>query len=321
MKFIFVLLLSSVISLTAAGTSTNGSASSVPIEVKWQIPTNSWSDQLWIYKVVPQNFAPAVINNLLTLCGFTEKDKTKVPSFLIENDKATIFYGELEGKSKHLTICPTLGYIDYLDPKAEASSQLQMVQNVPNEKVTMQLGLKHLRLLGIDVSQIARKSDGGELALHLEKNTFTYFDKTNKLEISKTNSFGVLFNRSIDGIGVGGVGLWGGVKISFGNNAKVRQMQVCWRNLEPYELKNCLSLQEIAEQIRIGKIILYHLGTKTAYPTKLLQKLTITRATPFYDGKYMDEPMDYVSPHAKFQGVADDGKTTNSVWFECLLVK
>src|ERR1700743_3044259 len=74
-------------------------------EVVWEASTNSWPETLWVYKVSPQEFPPAVISNLLAVSSFTQKDKTKTPQYFAENDRKTIFYGELEGHVKHLAIC------------------------------------------------------------------------------------------------------------------------------------------------------------------------------------------------------------------------
>jgi hypothetical protein len=304
--------------LGADSNSVSNSAIGPKMDVVWQATTNDWPDKLWIYKVVPQEFSPAVISNLLSLSGFSEKDRTKVPGFIKENDKRALFYGELEGTVKHLSICPTLGLIDYLDPKAEASSQLQKVEGVPNEQETTRLGLKYLRLLGIDISQIARKPGTSELDLHWEKGTITYADQASNKEVVLTNNYGVIFARCIDGIKVHG---FGGMDISFGNNARVRSLQLCWRNLVPHRLKDCFSLQEIAEQIRNGRITLHPLGTRATIDIRGVRKLTVTQIMVLYEGNPPDKPMDYVSPYINLQGITDGATGIVGVWFECPILK
>ncbi|MCI0747837.1 MAG: hypothetical protein L0Y58_20715 [Verrucomicrobia subdivision 3 bacterium] len=48
------------------------------VSIAWNAPTNHWPTSLWIYKVVPQEFSPAVISNLMAIGGFTMKDRSKI---------------------------------------------------------------------------------------------------------------------------------------------------------------------------------------------------------------------------------------------------
>ena len=304
----------------AFGASTNGiSDGSEKLTVVWTAATNDWQEKLWTYKVSPQKFSPSVISNILTIGGFTKKDRAKVPQSISEMDKNAIFYGHLEGTYKHLAICPSLGSIDYYDPTAKASSHFQKVEGVPNEQEATLLGLECLRICGIDISQIARKPGSCKLDLRWEKNTLTYTDQKTQKEIVETNSYGVLFNRCIDGVKVNGYARSGGVRVRFGNSAKLVDLQICWRNLQPHELLTVPSPQQIAEQLRDGKLLLHPLGTAYVYPFEEVKKLTVIKCTFYYEGKYYDEPMDFVRPFISFEGIADNGKTATGVWFEWCL--
>lgn len=284
-----------------------------PPDVKWTAPTNNWCKHLWVYRVVTQSFSPTVISNLLSISGFTEKDRAKVPRYLGEKDKNVVFYGDLEGTRRHLAICPALGLIEYVDPKAQAASQLQKVEGVPNEHEATQLGLKYLRLFAVDVDQIAHKTETCDLDLRWQKDTILFVDPTTKREVTLTNGYGVLFARRIDGIKVHG---FGGMDIVFGNNAKISSVTICWRNLQPHELLTIPSPQQIVEQLQKGKIQLHPLGSSNTYPLQEVKKLTVTKCTFFYEGKFYDEAMDFVRPYVSFEGVADNGKTETGVWFE-----
>jgi hypothetical protein len=298
-----------------AGTSCKGSPGILnEPEIIWTAPTNNWPEDLWVYKVVPQEFSKTVVSNLLAISGFVEKDPSKVPPFFAEKDPQTIFFGNLEGHYRHLAICPSLGFIEYVDPKAQASSQLQKVEDVPNEQEATQLGLKFLRLLGIDISQIARKPASAELDLHWQKDTIVYIDQNTKAEVVLTNGYGVLFARQIDGIKVHG---FGGMDIVFGNDAKISSLRLCWRNLTPSELRHCPYPQGIIGSLKKGETTLHPLGSVNVYPQGSLKKLTVTKATFLYEGRYYDEPMDLVRPYLSFEGIADSGHGETGVWFEC----
>lgn len=318
LPLIILTLAGYVASMAADGTSKDHSAIGPKFTVIWQASTNEWPEKLWVYKAIPQEFAPAVITNLLTLSGFTQRDKTRVPTFIKEKDNRASFYGELEGTVKHLAVYPTLGHIDYVNPRAEASSQLQRIEGVPNESESTRLGLRYLRLLGIDVSQIARKPGTTELDLHWQKGTIIYTDQKQGKEVIVTNRYGVMFSRQIDGVKVHG---YGGLDISFGNNAQVVSLQLSWRNLQHYQLKDCMSFQSISELIQTGSVALHPLGSKAIYSIEQLRKLTVKSATPLYEGKTQDEPMQFVRPYGSFQGVADNGTNVANVWFECAILK
>jgi hypothetical protein len=300
----------------ASGATVNGvPAASAQFGVLWATSTNDWQEKLWIYKVIPQDFSEAVISNLLKVSGFTMQDRTNQIGEPPFQDKSVLYFRNAT-QSKYLEINPTLGWIDYGDGGAEASSQLRKVEGVPNEEQTTRLGLMYLRLCGIESSQIVRKPGTSEFDLHWEKGTLSYNDKKTQKEITVTNNYGVLFDRCIDGVRVQGFGRGGGVRVRFGNNARIIDLQVCWRNLKPYELRDVPSPQEIIEQVRAGNIPLHPLGSYNIYPTAHVKKLIVKKCTFFYEGKYQSEPMDFVRPYISFEGTIESGQGETGVWFE-----
>ena len=283
-------------------------------DIVWAASTNDWPTHLWTYKVIPQVFSDAVISNLMAVGSFTSKDRTNISNYIDTKDQV-IFYGNLEGTMKHLAICPALGFIEYHDGTAKSASQLKPIAAVPDQDETTRLGLQYLRLIGIDVSQIATKADSCDLDLHWERQTIDYVDQQTKTEVTLTNGYGIFFLRRIDGVNVAGIGLNGGAYLSFGNNGKLADLQMSWRNLKPYELNDCPPPQQITEWLRSGHITLHSLSS-AAIDYARIQKLTIIKATPLYTGKHYDEPLDVVSPFARFEAVAEEGTNTASLWFE-----
>lgn len=285
--------------------------------IVWSVSTNQWPEKLWVYKVVPQEFSEAVVSNLMTLGSFTTNDQTKTPDYLSTNDPETIYFRK--DLVNHLAICPSLGFIEYHDNEAQAKMVSSIrgvpepVVGVPNEKESTELALKYIRLCGINVAQLATKPGTDDLDIHWDKGTRSYIDTVTGKAISETNNYGVWLSRRIDGIRVHG---FGGMDISFGNNAKVIDLQLCWRNLKCYELHDFPSLQQVVKWIRDGKITMHPLGSIGVYSPQRIQKLTITKATPLYDGKYYDQPMNCVAPYASFEAIANDGKRTTALWFE-----
>jgi hypothetical protein len=281
-------------------------------QITWATPTNNWPERLWVYKVIPQDFSAAVLSNILNVASFTEKDRAKPPSYVREADRRAIYFSNRD-ETKHLSICPSLGWIDYADEKAVSPSQLQPVAGVPDQAETTRLGLMYLRLVGVDVSQIAAKPGTCELDLHWERRTIGYVDQRTKQEVTLTNKFTVFFRRRIDGIYVGGIGLHGGVIVGFGNNAKLAELQVRWRNLRPYELHDCVKPDQIVKWLSAGQIPL----PPQAGPPAQVKKITVNQALPYYDSKFGDEPEDFVSPKVDLIAVVDGGLGTKTVIITC----
>ncbi|HZR20018.1 MAG TPA: hypothetical protein VFE51_22225 [Verrucomicrobiae bacterium] len=288
----------------------------INFEVVWAAPTNSWPDKLWAYKVVPQDFAEPVISNLMRIGAFTMKDRTKAPAVFAEKDDKTLFFGELEGNKKHLAICPSLGWVDYFNHAAESSGNSAVV-GVPDQKRATQLGLQYLRLVGIDVSQIATKSETSQLDLHWGSQTSSWMDEKTKKQVTVTNRLTVFFRRRIDGLNVGGIGLNGGFVVGFGNREQIVELQIYWRNIMPYRLHDCATPAEISDWLRTGRISL----PPQAGPSDLIRKLTITYAVPFYATRFGEEPENFVSPKVDIIAIVENSKGQAPVQFQAAILR
>ncbi len=290
----------------------NGDAPTLnSLEVVWAAPTNLWPDKLWTYKVVPQDFAEPVVSNLLKIGSFTMRDRTKVPRVFAEKDSKTLFFGDLEGNKKHLAICPVLGWVDYFDHDAESVGNAPVVC-VPDQQRATHLALGYLRLVGVDLSQIAIKPGTDELDLHWSAQRSSWIDQTTKTEVTVTNRLTVFLRRRIDGINVGGIALNGGFVVGFGNHERVVELQVYWRNLKPYQLHDCANPDEIAGWLRTRKITL----PLTAGPPDQIRKLTINYASLFYAASFGDEREDFVSPKLDMVVTVDTPKGSTPVQFQ-----
>jgi len=322
-KVLVFLFAAGLIASVNGGTSTNGSPAGLRgMEIIWAVPTNIWPvDKIWSYKVIPQEFSDAVISNAIAIGSFTMKDKKKLPAEALAIDEKAICFMDKE-KTKSLEILPTLGYIKYYDEKAEArfTSSVKDVPSpivgVPNETETTKLGLKYLRLLGIDIDEIARKPNSSDFDLHWAKRSREWTDQKNKKGIDEVIEYGVFFTRRIDGIEGSG---FGDVFIQFGNNAKVSELVVSWRNLQPYQLlDNFVTPEQIVKSIQSGQTPLPKLEE---WPIDEIKTLTITNAAPRYGRKAGDDPMDYVVPALQLDAIIDNGKTNRSIWFQTGIIK
>jgi hypothetical protein len=306
------------------GTFTNESPAGLQgMKIIWAVPTNVWPvDKIWSYKVIPQEFSDAVISNVMAIGSFTMKDKIKLPAEVLAVDKKAFGFRDKADELHWLEILPTLGYIEYSDEHAQArfTSSVKDVPSpiigVPNESETTQLGLKYLRLLGIDVDEIARKPNSSNFDLHWAKRSREWTDQKTKKEVDEVIEYGVFFTRRIDGIEGSG---FGDVFIQFGNNAKVSELKLSWRNLQPYQLlDNFVTPEQIIKSIQSGQT---PLPTLEGWPIDEIKTLTITNATPRYSRKHEDEPMDFVVPALQLDAIIDNGQTNRSIWFQTGIIK
>jgi hypothetical protein len=320
MKFLafLFLLYTCCVSATLGGTSTNGSPADLSgMKIVWAVPTNVWPvDKIWSYKVIPQEFSEAVISNAMTLGSFTSNDRVKLPADALALDRKALCFGN-KAETKWLVVLPTLGYIKFYNQDAEAKA-VSAVKNVPEPVVGVpdlseatRLGLKYARFLGIDISQFARKPKSHDFDLHWVVTTRGWTDQKTKKENSDIQDFGIDFTRSIDGIELSG---YGDLYVEFGNNAKVHELELSWRNLQRYELLDTfVTSEQIVKSIQNGQTALPRLAD---WPVNQIQTLTITNATPRYGRKPGDEPMDFVVPALQLDAIVDTGKTNTYFWFQ-----
>jgi hypothetical protein len=87
-----------------------------------------------------------------------------------------------------------------------------------------------------------------------------------------------------------------------------------WRNLQRYQLNdNFVTPEQIVKSIRSGQTPLPKLA---GWPLDSIKTLTITNATPRYNRKPGNEPMDFVVPALQLDAIMDNGKTNKCIWFQ-----
>ena len=325
MKNVFFFLLATGLAASVnGGTFTNESPAG--LKIIWAVPTNVWPPdyKIWTYKVVPQTFSDAVISNAMAIGGFTVKDKIKLPAEALAIDKKALVFHDKADELHWLEILPTLGYIEYSDEHADKNAyetvivdgekttvSLPSAAGVPDLTEATRLALKYARLLGIEASQFARKPHSDDFDLHWIIKRPSWTDLRTKKEIVETNDFGVSFTRCIDGFAVS---MFGDFEVDFGNYAKVSQLIVSWRNLQPSELHdNLVTPEQVVKSIINGQMPLPRLATMREIKT-----LTITNATPRYGRgrKSGGEWLDYVIPALQLDAIADNGTTNQYLWFQ-----
>jgi hypothetical protein len=109
------------------------------------------------------------------------------------------------------------------------------------------------------------------------------------------------------------------VYFEFGDNAKIHQFEISWRNVRPSKLlQNFVTKEEIVRSIKERRT---QLPLIDDIPLEGIKRVTITNAMPRYPRKSGDEPMDLIVPVLQLDAVMETIKTNRPVWFQTKLVK
>ncbi len=282
------------------------------IELIWNAPlSNHYPSMLWVYRIVPQSFSPAVISNLMALGSFTMADRTHVegqPSF---KDKQMMYFTD-ENKRKELGVFPSIGWIYYNDRDAEPKKN--EVSTVPNDEKAYELALEFLRKFGVDRSQLVTKPGSTELKIMRDVEIRGYFNDEKKKEIEDVVNRGVFFIRRVDGIDFDGIGSRGGVYFNFGKDCRLARLKIVWKGIEPFQLHKTLTPQEIMAGIVVGKTQ-WENGPMAWQSAKTI---TITSCVPYYRGLLGDDKEHkFIEPYAELSALVDDGVRKIVLKVEC----
>lgn len=282
-------------------------------DVVWAAATNDLPDSIWVYRTVKHEFPPTVVSNLMWLGGFSKRDAAKSPVAGDLRDKDSLYFTNKEG-TRRLGIYPSVGCIEYSDETALAS-MMESPKDIPSEEQAYQLGLKYARFVGVDSSQFARKPGSTELRVYRLKTERSYTDrKRGERIVGAVDLCGVCFVRCIDSIEFTGLGTAGGVVVEFGDEGKVHQLRVNWRNFQPHRLLAFPDPQEFAERIRNGLAVAID-----PIPAKI-NKVTITKVAPFYQGLAPDERQPLLYPLADVELNLDVDGTNQFLRVTCPIV-
>ena len=122
----------------------------------------------------------------------------------------------------------------------------------------------------------------------------------------------------MDGVDIDGI-VKGGVFIAFGEDAKIAELEITWRGLEPFQLLPTLTPAQITEEIRLG-----HAKWRPYLPDfKAMKRMTLTGFTPFYRGQPGDtapeEQQHYFEPYVIVYASLD-GSTNATLYGELAIL-
>ena len=316
MKIFLAILLACCL---ASGLSAQAAGSN-DVAIIWSAPTNDWPSSLWVYKTVPQIFPSAVISNLLAMAAFTMAENLGTNGRWLYDWNDLNF--ETPDQKRHLWICSTYGYIEYEDLTAESEIE-KMSIGVPSEAEAYPLALDYLRKFGIDRSQLATRTSTNDytgktdLGIRRYLRRRGWIDQTTHKEVQDVSQQGIYFVRKVDGVDMDGI-THGGVTIGFGQHAKISELKITWRGLEPFKLLPTFSPAQIMEEIRLG-----HVKWRPSNPSPNDLK-RITGFDLFYRGQPGDTDIEkqqhYVEPYIVVYASLD-GNTNATLYGELPIVQ
>ncbi|HEV2393620.1 MAG TPA: hypothetical protein VG146_14805 [Verrucomicrobiae bacterium] len=289
-------------------------------EIKWAAATNQLPAALWIYKVVPQHFSAAAVSNLVALGALTLRDeRRRHGGFSNTNEDPLVFCNKQQTRT--LTVVPSQGWIKYHDEYAPANHYnktnhtWEPVRDLPGGKRLEDGALKFVEQFGIHRCDLVTKPSSTNLLTFGIKRTRTYFDRERGREVKDEEFYrGVFFVRRIAGIGFAGIGTGAGCEVCFGNDAKIADFELVWRNMQPGEQRSVASPAEIVKYVRAGGAVMTH---RDSVNPRDVKKLTITEVVPFYMGATGEEIQSLVYPFAQIEAIASLGSTNLNVQLYC----
>lgn len=270
------------------------------VEIVWNVATNDLPRNLWIYKVTPYIYSPAVLSNLMAIGGFKKDDFTK-PANPPVSDTNVICFRDSKGDhwTRALTIAPTFGWIEYHDDGGNFSDP---IEGVPTNDEVEKLAIDCLFQMGIDRELLCDKRTGYDA-------TQGKLSPDGRRLTTNIVSRGITFARQVDGVNVRGLGF----RIHFGRHAKIKNFSVSWRNLLPYEAHRVATPKEMVDQIRAGHAV--QLPWEDLTGLDQAKKLDVVKITPRYFDKIGSEPLDFMYPYADLELVADMGTTNKTTFY------
>lgn len=274
------------------------------LDVRWKV-TNSLPAEVWSYKLLSRRFSEATISNLVALGPFESKD--------LAHSNATEMLYKKSDQVTSLWVSFRLGAIRYQIRSPYGPTNL--AQNVLTMADLPQLTTNFLREIGIDMSEVSRKSDGSPDFHYWEPFT-EYF--INHAFVTNIEFRAVNFRRAVDsGLWIGG-STGGDGRVQFGPNGKPTSIWLSWRTLERDKKHATASPELIIKWIRQGKAVqgMIVMGTEPIN-WKTVKSATITKAEICYYAGDTFDPSDALTPLVALWTTVDTGHDQREVEIDC----
>jgi hypothetical protein len=305
MKKIILFFLIQTSSLTAGFAQSppwkaNGEAISArpDLTVYWQ-DSAKFPRKAWIYQLLPNNFSPKIISNVMLLCSFTDNDK-------IQADTNGITFQSAD-HSRTLSISFSSGEIKYGTAEIRYSPT-NLAVGVPSTNQLPKVAKNVLSKLHISFSDITGWHGANKIDFS-EPLTMFYVGHVTITNISYRT---VYFRRAVDGMPIAGE-FYG---FNVGERGKISKISITWPNLKRVKLYPTVSQKEVIDFLRKGNAI------RGPVPTNIgnidwssIKSVTIKNAVPSYQA---DNNRLY--PFLRLDVLVDTGSGTVEIGMDCPII-
>jgi hypothetical protein len=279
------------------------------LDVRWNAHSNAFPHELWLYRLLPMQFSPNTISELMGIGSFSAKERTD------HGTNEMLF--RTPDNSRRLVITFSTGVIDY-----EATTHYtptNLAKDVPDRSEVMALTKQLLPNLGIKLSDLDKNNTGEPELRFIEPKTMYYVDH---VFITNTEWRGICFRRAVDGVAFLSVGTGGDGEVRFGERGKIIKLYLSWRNLERHKSYPTLARETIIQSIRQGHAMQGYLpGNSPGIDWTSAKSVTIKEAWPRY---YAGNPLgasDWLYPFAALSTTVDTGHRNVDVEIDCPIIE
>jgi len=280
------------------------------LDVRWEAPTNALPRTVWIYRLLPRKLSSEAISNLTVLCGFTESDRK------ISNADEVVYKNADQFPSKQLEISSSHGSIFYVTVIHYGPTNL--AKDVPKMSQLPELTTNFLSMLGIDLSEI-EKSTNGVPNFHFWEPLTKYY--VNHSSITNITFRAVGFRRSVNGGGFLGAGTGGDGQVEFGEQGKPVKIDLSWRSLERYKSYPAATTETLIKRIREGGAVQCPIPDNFGViDWQTVKSLTVWKAQLCYYAGDRFNPSDWAMPLVSLWTTVDTGHGNVDMEIDCPII-
>ena len=276
------------------------------LAVEWRLPT-SLPASLNSYKVGTVKWSSQFLSNIVALGEF------KSPQMILgqlapalKGHDVMVTDDAPQNSRKTIVANPSRGRI-YLVQEGVKALPRDAVEGVPTEERVLESALSLLAMLGISKDELRRKPNTGDIFVMRDVTTHTRRDKATGTMSKRVIARGAFLFRQVDGIGIAGRGMCGGLHINYGNHGRIAELELVWRNIHSSRSVPTVDTNQLAKWLRQGKGAI-----ETEEDPSAITGLTITNATVFYFGNNGSDYQSRMLPFVNLGAIAEvGGKSVN----------
>ena len=272
------------------------------LAVEWRLQT-SLPASLNSYKVGKATWSSQFLSNMVALGDFKNpRGILKQLSPALNGHDVMVTDDAPQNSRKTIVANPSRGRV-YLVQEGVKALPREAEEGVPTEEKVLESTLKLLATLGISKDELRRKQNTNDLFVMRDVTTHTRRDKATGTMAKRVIARGVFLFRQVDGIGIAGRGMCGGLHINYGNQGRIAELELVWRNLHSPRSVPTVDTNQLTKWIRQGKATI-----ETEEDPSAITRLTITNATVFYFGNNGSDFQSRMLPFVNLGAAAEVGR-------------